>query len=157
MKGLSEGAVLQLNKSYVIIFVKLRRGAMIKKLVCLTAFILFASWVISSAFGQQEASDPRLRLKSLRYQEAALTSEYRAQTEKVNRAADDKLAALKADFHKAREECLREKKEKCDKLRADYNDSISPIRREARQLEAIVTPGKGTNFAKTREERQRTP
>ncbi len=127
---------------------------MMKKFACPAMFLLFVSCALSVLFAQEVPNDPKARLRDLRYEETKITNEYKIETEKVSKAADDKLAALKAGFHKAREECLADKKDKCDRLKRELDSKIDPIWQEEKQIQDALLPEKGMNFAKPKDRKK---
>jgi len=76
--------------------------------------------------------------------------------DKINKAADERMAEIKGEFHKRRDEALKDKKEKADNLAGDYEVKMRPLDLEEQDILQAMVPEGGVNFAKTRQERRET-
>ena len=121
----------------------------------LLAIFLTVSFSASSAFTQVAAKgDLKENLDEVRQKKSAVTKAYKAELDKINKAADERMAEIKGEFHKRRDEALKDKKEKADNLAGDYEVKIRPLDLEEKDILQAMVPEGGMNFAKTKSNRR---
>lgn len=108
-----------------------------------------------SHYSYAKEADGKTRLMELREKESFLTIGHDSDLHELNKATEEKLGKIKTDFRIAREACLKEKRLKERELREAYETKLKPILREKDDLIRTLGPGEGSNFARTRPERNR--
>ena len=111
-------------------------------------------FLVSHCASAKEA-DGKTRLMELREEESLLTIGHDSDLHELNKATEEKLGKIKADFRVAREACLKEKQLKERELLEAYEAKLKPILRDKEDLLRTLGPAEGSNFAKTRPERNK--
>ena len=108
-----------------------------------------------SQYSYAKEADGKTKLMELREEESLLTIGHDSDLHELNKATENKLDKIKADFRIAREACLKEKRQKARELREAYEAKLKPILRDKEDLLRTLGPAEGSNFAKTRPERNK--
>lgn len=121
------------------------------------AFVVlaFSCLVLSSALAQTAVEDARAKLRGLIIKKSQMKNNYEQETQKINRANDDRIVELKKQFHATRDGYITQTKEKLDQLKKNHQDEMRPVLDEERQLMEVVSPYEGPNFAKSKKDRDR--
>lgn len=127
-----------------------------KRFACLSAVFFISSCLVAGiAMAKDSAEEAKLRLRDIREKKAQLTFNYEENIRKTHGEFEDKMAIIKEDYRKARENCIEERNKKSRKLQEDYENELKPIIREEDQLLSNY-PDEGSNFAKTRFEKEKS-
>jgi len=118
---------------------------MARKIISVCLVLLLAAAVAAAGGTKEEAM---AELMDLREKKAAVTEDYKANLEKIEREAEEKMAQIKKNFRLAREECLAQRHDRSDALRKEYEAMLRPMIKEEEELVELVGRDAREDFAK---------